>query len=133
MKNDFTVKFLFGRMLSNLEMTLDWAAQSLKLHQFWYAGAPLCPCTSPIKSSHIGLNCQVGKIRAREKQTRFFPERPRTCFGWRCDPRVEYTQWMLHSQIQAKQIPFWPSRPSFPCWTTVLKTWPAQPSDNAVV
>ncbi len=64
------------------------------------------PLREPQQKFPHRLNCQVGKIRARQKQTRFSPERPRTCVGWRRDPRVEHTQWMPHSQIQAKPTHF---------------------------
>jgi hypothetical protein len=68
-----TVKFLIGRMLSNLEMTLDWAAQSLKLHQFWYAGAPTCPLQGAIDLSQTDSSAGSAKFAHGRNKQEFSP------------------------------------------------------------
>jgi hypothetical protein len=64
-----------------------------------------------------------GRENSRTAETnKIFPRG--TCVGWHRDPHVEHTQWMPHSQIQAKPTPFWSSEPSFPNGVTFVKTRP---------
>ncbi len=61
-------------------MTLDWAAQWSKLHQFWYAGAPVCLALAPAK---VPTSTQLpGRENLRTAETnKNFPRAP-TCLHW---------------------------------------------------
>jgi hypothetical protein len=87
-----------------------------KLHQFWYACAPTCPLQGAIERSQT--DSTASRENSRTAETRSLPVHPRTCVSWRRNPREEHTRWMPQPQIHAKPTPFWPSRPTFPCWMT---------------
>jgi len=87
-------------------MTLDWAARWSKLHQFLYAGAPICPCTSPIESSHIDSTARSGKFaHGRNKQD--FPQAP-TYLRWLASrPACRAHSVDAAFADPAKPTPFW--------------------------